>query len=557
MANLIIDKTFKDLLENAGHGSIEAVSFEVKDGILTMTILHRDNDYLYLIDQDRANQTGKDGLPVYGSLIVNGQTLNEEYEDLASEAEEYGDTIDEDIFGEAFTEIGDYVAYSVTSRTVPVEAIAEEMFKELTRYPLSHSNTNQGYLLKKILERNPDYFSKLHISGCGGIAFDREDTDEILAEGKEIYDDNTLTRLKDELIDCVCGIGTIESIVDDIPSEAFSFVIINDIVAQDLKTGERSDGTTGSRDSLLYKAFDRLLQTPEMASVRDSIKWAKEWGVAYQPSKNLLVTTLGGKEFPDGPTEEITPEELVLILSGRIPNQHSQIFQFMFDFRDTTGGDKDRERILNGLLKMRPELADYDKVFDDLAQAEFEKLLNDPDLEFVCSGDRPYGLYMDSGKRFVPLEELECNQSVLHVCEARGYTSYSVRGDNDTKTYTCWTEFVKDSDGQFRETHGREAWEDVQEDCIKHAPEISTSVKIKNNKICEVLRYEGKHADGRKSSPYNPVNHGFEGGDVPNAEFDNINARAGYKTNPVRVAATAAGFFKYRDYLMEQLGRGA
>lgn len=557
MANLTIDKTFKDLLENEGVGSIEAVSFEVKDGILTMTTLRRDTDYLYLIDQDRANQKGKDGSPVYRSLIVNGQAINEEYEELASEAEEYGDTVDEDIFDEAFTEIDEHVAYFVTSRTVPVEAIAEEMFKEMTRYPLSHFNTNQGYLLKKVLERNPDYFDKLLISGCGGIAFDREDTDAILADGKEIYDDNTLTRLKDELIDCVCRIGTIECIVNDIPSEAFSFAVIRDVVAQDLKTGERSDGTQSSRDSLLYKAFERLLQTPEMAPVRDSIKWAKEWGIAYQPSKNLLVTTLGGKEFPDGPTEEITPEELVLILSGRIPNHHSQIFQFMFDFSDTTGGDKDRERILNGLLKMRPDLADYDKVFDDLAQAEFEKFLNDPDLEFVCSGDRPYGLYMDSGKRFVPLEELECNQNVLHVCEAHGYTSYSVREDNDTKTYTCWTEFVKDSDGQYRKTHGREAWEDVQEDCIKQAPEISTSVKIKNNKICEVLRYEGKHADGRKSSPYNPINHGFEGGDVPNAEFDNIDARAGYKTNPVRVAATAAGFFKYRDYLMEQLGRGA
>ena len=557
MANLTIDKTFKDLLENAGNGSIEAVSFEVKDGILTMTTLHRNTDYLYLIDQDRANQTEKDGKPVYGSLIVNDQTINEEYEEVASEAEEYGEAIDEDIFGEAFTEIGDYVAYSVTSRTVPVEAIAEEMFKELTRYPLSHSRINQGYLLKKILERNPDRFDKLRVSGCSGIALDREDTDAIIAEGEEIYDDNTLTRLKDELIDCVSGIGTIECIVDDISSEAFSFAVIGNIVAQDLKTGEKSDGTTGSRESFLYKAFDRLLQTPEMAPVRDSIKWAKDWGVAYQPSKNLLVTTLGGKEFPDGPTEEITPEELVLILSGRIPNQHSNIFQFMFDFSDVTGGDKDRERILDGLLKLRPELADYDKVFDDLAQAEFEKFLNDPDLELVCSGDRPYGLYMDSGKRFVPLEELECNQSVLHVCEARGYTSYSVRGDNDTKTYTCWTEFVKDSDGQFRTTHGQEAWEDVQEDCIKRAPEISTSVKIKNNKICEVLRYEGKHADGRKSSPYHPVNHGFDGGDVPNAEFDNIDARAGYKTNPVRVAATAAGFFKYRDYLMEQLGRGA
>lgn len=557
MANLTIDKTFKNLLENEGVGSIEAESFEVKDGILTMTTLRRDTHYFYLIDQDRANQTGKDGKPVYGSLIVNGQTLNEEYEDLASEAEEYGDTVDEDIFDQAFTEIDEHVAYSVTSRTVPVEAIAEEMFKELTKYPLSHSRTNQGYLLKKILERNPDRFDGLLISGCGGIAFDREDTDAILAEGEEIYDDNTLTRLKDELIDCVSRIGTIERIVDDIPSEAFSFAVIRGIIAQDLKTGEKSDGTQSSRDSLLYKAFDRLLQTPEMAPVRDSIKWAKEWGIAYQPSKSLLVTTLGGKEFPEGPAEEITPEELVLILSGYIPNHHSQIFQFMFDFSDTTGGDKDRERILNGLLKVRPDLADYDKVFDNLAQAEFEKFLNDPDLEFVCSGDRPYGLYMDSGERFVPLEELECNQSVLHVCEARGYTSYSFRGDNDTKTYTCWTEFVKDSDGQFRETHGREAWEDVQEDCIKRAPEISTSVKIKNNKICEVLRYEGKHADGSKSGPYSSVNHGFDGRDVPNAEFDNTNARAGYKTNPVRVAATAAGFFKYRDYLMEQLGRSA
>lgn len=553
MPNEYLDEIFNSLPTDAYPYSVRAVDITVKDGLLVQTELTRFEDTAYFLDQARANQKDINGVFAYPNPFITGDEVDGEFESAASDAEEDGESIDEEDFRSDFTEAGYCTEYTLIQHTFPLENIADMCLGLETRYPLSMEKTKVSSVIEKVLlGRVGKVEGSQTTVKLSGIVFD-EDTQKILDGAKEVYDEATVKRLSESLASNADNVSSIAKFIDRQNLKSFLFFTANGRDYYDAQTGDKA--SLNGRDGidllkLKEQIYTKLLQKPEMSSVKEAIEKGKKWDISYLPSHNLLFTTLDGEAFAVGPSLYVSPEELVLMLSDHTQHPYTEMYRFMFQQKQISPDNNCCDRILNGLLKLNPAYQDYDKVFDGLVQAEFDRLLNDPAVTFVNEGDKPYGLYTDNGSRFIPLSELESNQNVFHLCDADGYSR-----DDGAVVYSCNTEFVRNQEGKFFVVHGRESFEDVDEDCKKVFPGVYTTLHIRDNKVCSVFRYEAKDSTGKRSSPYNPVNHGFEGLDIPNAEFSNYFSEK--DPSPVKVAATAAAFFKYRDYLKEQLGLSA
>ena len=239
MPNEYLDEIFNSLPTDAYPYSVRAVDITVKDGLLVQTELTRFEDTAYFLDQARANQKDINGVFAYPNPFITGDEVDGEFESAASDAEEDGESIDEEDFRSDFTEAGYCTEYTLIQHTFPLENIADMCLGLETRYPLSMEKTKVSSVIEKVLlGRVGKVEGSQTTVKLSGIVFD-EDTQKILDGAKEVYDEATVKRLSESLASNADNVSSIAKFIDRQNLKSFLFFTANGRDYYDAQTGER------------------------------------------------------------------------------------------------------------------------------------------------------------------------------------------------------------------------------------------------------------------------------------------------------------------------------
>lgn len=508
-------------MDRFGVKPVTAVLFSVADGKLITTKIRREQVSLYFpSDKIIGDPVIKDMISDPECPFLTESEMNDCIEEYGRD--EYGDIEFDD---NDFIEIASATRYIVGQESVSIDELKERAYRMRISVPFCDANFYDRLFWSRSMPGNT----------CGGYYVQSEPSKEELMTQKisEEYAEHILNALKQNND----AIYDIANRLDKQNIDDKCFFIRKD---------KGTDQVFTEEDNKIYPyiACRAVLELPGLKSVKSVLDTPVVWGVKYDVDTQTLYGTADGKVRLDDTTDKVSPEHLVLMLTGFAIAPSGKALGYLMNPKNTQLRDAVMAELYSGKV---PGLEPPQKIFDRLVGEKAAELMDAGKIQLIDDGDKPHGLYLN-GHTFIPLAELENNNSVLHLCQPHGRVN-----DDGSASYGCKCELVK-VDNHYELRRGRDGFVDEEEDCRKAFPDYYDVLTIKDDKITECLRYEGHGPNGESWSPYKAIQVPVKSGqDEPNQEFvrdhryNNVGA-SDYVTESVFAGAV----FKCRDVMLAQ-----
>ncbi len=508
-------------MDRFGLKPVTAVLFSVADGKLITTKIQREQVSLYFpSDKIIGDPVIKDMISDPECPFLTESEMNDCIEEYGRD--EYGDIEFDD---NDFIEIASATRYIVGQESVSIDELKERAYRMRISVPFCDANFYDRLFWSRSMPENT----------CGGYYVQSEPSKEELMTQKisEEYAERILNAIRqnnDAIYDIANRLG--KQNIDD-----KCFFIRKDKGADQVFTEE---------DNKIYPyiACRAVLELPGLKSVKSVLDTPVVWGVKYDVETQTLYGTADGKVRLADTIDKVSPEHLVLMLTGFAIAPSGKALGYLTNPKNTQLRDAVMAELYSGKV---PGLEPPQKIFDKLVGEKASELMDAGKIQLIADGDKPHGLYLN-GHTFIPLAELENNNSVLHLCQPHGRVN-----DDGSASYGCKCELVK-VDNHYELRRGRDGFVDEEEDCRKTFPDYYDVLTIKDDKITECLRYEGHGPNGESWSPYKAIQVPVKSGpDEPNQEFVRDHRYNNVGTSDYVTESVFAGaVFKCRDVMLSQ-----